>query len=98
MSPLEITVEQYALWVEAADTVRAVLEDTDTGRGDRLVEALRLAASAAQTYVSSLNELVARRGLPSAAASVQVSPSTVDGVLVELARCGVVSVHHLWAE
>jgi hypothetical protein len=98
MSPLEVTVEQYALSVDAADTVRAVLETTDTDRGDLLAAALRLAASAAAVYVTDLNEVVASGGLPPSAPSAQVSASTVDGVLAELASSGAVGVHHLWAE
>ncbi len=104
MSPLEVTVEQYTLSVDAADTVRAVLETTDTGRGDRLAAALHLVAnSPSPLYATDLNELVARRGLPPSTPRgpeppPQVSASTVDGALAELARIGAVSVHPLWAE
>jgi hypothetical protein len=104
MSPLHVTVEQYTLSIDAADTVRAVLQATDTAHGDRIAAALHLLAeSTAPLYVADLNELVAHRGLPPAPPPGQeppppVSASTVDDALAELARVGAVTVHPVWTE
>jgi hypothetical protein len=104
MSPLQVTVEQYTLSVDAADTVRAVLETTDTAQGDRLVATLhRLADSTAPLHVTDPNGLVAHRGLPPTRPPgqeppPQVSASTVDDALAELARVGAVSVYPVWTE
>src|SRR6266498_3060387 len=105
MSPLDVTVEQYTLSVDAAESVRAVLETTDIARGGRLVAALHLLAeSTSPLYVVDLNELVANRGLPPAPPPGQEPPlpglsaSTVDGALAELARVGAVNVHPVWTE
>src|SRR5947207_1039015 len=105
MSPLHVTVEQYTLQVDAAESVRAVLDAIDTAHGDRLVAALRLLAdSTSPLYVADLNELVANRGLippappPGQETPPQVSASTVDDALTELARVGAVNVHPVWTE
>src|SRR6266545_2636334 len=102
MSPLSVTVEQYVLSVDAAETIRAVLDTTDTRGGDRLAAALRLAASAWPVYATTLNDLVANHGRnpqpTDGTPQPEVSAATVDAALAELARAAMVRVHRLWTE
>jgi len=101
MTLAAVSVARYELWVDGADTVRAVLDSADTGGGAPLTEALELAATECDVFVVAPSvELCAADFLPGGVADVRavVSATTVDGVLSALGRAGYVSVHPVWSE
>jgi hypothetical protein len=102
MSLVDVSVAQYELWVDGAETVRAVLESADIDAGGPLAEALELATSGSDVFaVAPSDRVQAADFLPGAAdgGGVIVSADTVDGVLSSLAKAGYLSgVHVVWSE
>jgi hypothetical protein len=100
VSRLEVMVERYALWVDAAQTVRAVLDGTDTGAGDRLAQALSVAAAVDSVRIAGVPAGHGGDGavfLPGGEL-LCLSVSTVEDALAGLAAGGLLRVRPVWAE
>jgi hypothetical protein len=101
MSQVPVSVARYELCVDAADTIRAVLDCGDTDAGGPLAEALRFACTEFDVLaVPASGPLRPGELLPGhgSADVAEVSAHTADNVLSALRQAGYVGAYDLSAE
>lgn len=90
-----VSVAQFSLTVDAAQTIRTVLDSEDTVRGELLHQALRFATLKAPVSVAAADMPL---DSDADAVAVEVTGVRIDDVLEKLATAGYVVVKQVWSE